>query len=131
MIGIFGWGRILAVLAVILALVGGGYWWGSTAESNARDAKELKMQKAAKIAYDAKVVDFNEISDQLEVAKHERTIVTRTITERVNKYVDRPIYRNECLDTDGLRDADAALIGKSGNTGEPAATVPPADTAKR
>lgn len=51
------------------------------------------------------------MSAQLEKAKNERTVEYRTLTQQVDKVVVRPVYRNVCLDADGLRIANTALAG--------------------
>jgi hypothetical protein len=47
-----------------------------------------------------------------------------TITKTVDKIVDRPIYRAECFDADGLRELDAAVTGRDDTPGKPAPAVP-------
>jgi hypothetical protein len=81
-------------------------------------------------AYQARTVQLNEVSAELERAKSEKQIVYRTITKRVETYIDRPVYQRECLDDDGLRDANAALAGRA-SSGEPAPAVPAAGAVGR
>ena len=56
----------------------------------------------------------------LENRNEKARIVYRTITERVDHYIDRPVYRNVCFDADGLRDANAALRGDAAPVPDPA-----------
>lgn len=49
----------------------------------------------------------------LEKDRTKTKIIYRTIEKQVATYIDRPIYRSDCFDADGLRDANAALRGES------------------
>ena len=67
-------------------------------------------------------------STDLENQRVQTQIKYRTITRTVEKVVDRPIYRNVCLDDDGVRYANTALTGQVAAPGEPHGEVPtPAD----
>lgn len=57
-------------------------------------------------------------------------VVYREITKTIDKYIDRPVYRNICFDDDGLRDANRALNGESAVTGKPSAVVPKTGASK-
>ena len=81
-------------------------------------------------AYQARTVQLNDVSADLERAKSEKQIVYRTITKRVETYIDRPIYVRDAIDDDGLRDINAALAGRA-SSGEPAPAVPAAGAAGR
>lgn len=45
--------RALAALALVLALIGAGYWWGHTATDNAWTARQAKADQAARVQLDA------------------------------------------------------------------------------
>jgi hypothetical protein len=49
--------------------------------------------------------------------------VFRTITKEVEHVVEKPVYRNVCIDPDGLRVANRAIAGGSAASG-PAPAVP-------
>ncbi len=72
------------------------------AEWDAANAKQRKAEahKSAKAA------------TGLEKGNADAKVVYRTITQTVDKYIDRPVYRNVCFDDDGLRDANSAILGK-------------------
>jgi hypothetical protein len=89
-------------------------------------AKAAAAELAAAEAYQSRTVELNQVSADLERAKHEKQVVYRTITKRVNTYIDRPIYLRDCADDDGLRDEDAALT-RTANPRKPAAVVPGPD----
>lgn len=116
--------KIAAVLALVAALTVGYLAIEHRGIVKGRAEVQAKWDEAkAKqiIANDKARTELNDIASQLETAKNERQIVTQTITKQVTKLVDRPVYRNICLDPDGLRIANAAIAGKA--TDIPAATV--------
>ena len=93
-------------------------------------AEAVAQKEADAKAYQIRTLELNDVSAELERARSEKQIVYRTITKRVETYVDRPVYQRECLDDDGLRDANAALAGRAG-AGEPTSAVPAAGAAGR
>jgi hypothetical protein len=119
--------RALFWIAVVAAIFFAG-WAANGWRLNAKhDADKLAAAKAAKEAYDAKAKQYNEASAALEAARNEREIVYRTIEKRVEKVVERPVYRNACLDSDGLRAINDALAGRASDPAESAPAVPAAD----
>jgi len=54
----------------------------------------------------------------------------RTITREVERVVESPVYRNVCLDADGLRLVEAAATGRAADTGEPAPALPASAAAR-
>jgi hypothetical protein len=93
-------------------------------------AEAAAQKEADAKAYQVRTLELNDVSAELERAKSEKQIVYRTITKRVETYIDRPVYQRECLDDDGLRDANVALAGRA-SSGEPAPAVPAAGAAGR
>lgn len=53
--------------------------------------------------------EINEISSEYEDLKHEQLEKQRVIYKTVEKIVDRPIYRNVCIDDDGLSEINKAI----------------------
>lgn len=109
----------MAALLAGLAIGFGGGWQLQSWRYGALEAKRLSAQveaekKRDKSSYDASV--------NFEKGKTRVETVFQTITETVEKIVDRPIYRNVCLDPDGvqaIRDAAAETA-----TGKPSNTLP-------
>ena len=87
------------------------------------EAAAARAQQAAAEAYQARTVELNDIAAQLEQSRHERKTVYRTITREVEKVVTRDVYRNVCLDVDGVRIVNEALAGRAG-TGNAIAAMP-------
>lgn len=104
-----------AALLAGIAIGFAGAWkaqdWRYGAKEAARLSATIQAEKARdKASYDASV--------KFEKGKTRVETVFQTITETVETIVDRPVYRNICLDTDGvqaIRNATAeTATGKSG-----------------
>lgn len=53
--------------------------------------------------------EINAISSEYEALKHEQSEKQRVIYKNVEKIIDRPVYRNVCLDDDGLSEINSAI----------------------
>lgn len=91
--------QLVIALLIAVAGFGAGIKWhaGIVAQRDLKELQESK-QEEQRLA--------NKIDNSAE--KHERTkarIETEfvTITERVQHVVEKPVYRNICVDADGLR----------------------------
>ena len=120
---------IYAVIALsFIGALGGiyakGYYSGKatvTAEWQAANEK-ARAEEAAKGA---------KAATTLEVKRAATKIVYRTVTKEVDKIVERPVYRDVCLDRDGLFLARCAILGQSADSCKPDKPVPPATPAYR
>lgn len=128
----------LALLAAAAAFAGGAWiGHGMTAASYRKDiiaeqAAKIEAVKQAADAVQAAAVEANRHAEELEKARAQREIVYRTITQQVDKIVDRPVYRTDCIDSDGLRHINDALRGQAApDTSQPDAAVSGADAAGR
>lgn len=115
-------------LAFVLSVSGAGIWghWRGYDEAEARYKSEIaQMVVDAKEAQEAdqrkREAAFMEASNNYEGDNAKAKVIYRTITRDVDKVVDRPVYRNVCLDDDGMRLANLALAGVA---------VAPADSGK-
>lgn len=123
--------RIYATAAaVVLAFVAGG-WIGHRVTAASYQADVIAEQQARAEAVQQAAEQANKHAEELEKARAQREIVYRTITKEVDRIVDRPVYRNVCLDDDGLRVINEALAGAPASAGEPDAAMPGADAAGR
>lgn len=120
---------LLAGVVVAGIIATGSFYEGHHIATQAEQAAMLKATQAAQAKYDAEVLAYNAVAQQLEVTKNEHAVLTKTITKSVNKYINRPIYKSECFDSDGLRDANRALSGST-RPSKPASVVPPAKPTK-
>lgn len=109
---------IVALLA--LSLGGAGAWNIQAWRYAAKDAQRIEAQ-AERDRNDRKAAQV--ASEGFENDKAKTEIKYRTITREVEKIIDRPVYRNICLDSGGLQLLREA-IGTTGNPGEPVSTLP-------
>jgi hypothetical protein len=124
-----GWllvgGAVLALLGAAIYMVYDAGYDAGTAEVRAEwfDANQAQRAKETK--------QGNTASTKLEQGNAEARIVYRTITQEVDRIVDRPVYVNACFDDDGLRHANAALAGALTPARKPDGAVPEPDAAGR
>lgn len=107
-----------ALLAGLLAFAGA--WQTQEWRYQAKEAQRLEALAEAK--------RMNELTADAGASGHESdkaAIKTefRTITREVRRVVEKPIYRNVCLDDDGLRILERAISGKPA-AGQPAPALP-------
>jgi hypothetical protein len=86
------------------------------AKADAAEAREATKRLQAAQAQD----------DRAAAAETVRTNTVREITREVPKIIERPVYRNSCLDADGLRLVASGVVAANGS---PAPTGGPADGA--
>lgn len=98
-------------------------------EQWSEEKREWERQSAALRAQRQNGID--EAAQILEKARNEKRIVYRTITQQVDRVVERDIYRRDCLDTDGMRLVADAFAGhlRTDDHPQPDAAVPTADAA--
>lgn len=82
----------------------GWLWRYSSAKTGAK-LDEAKLYKADT----QKVISA---ADKLEGVKDERQATYRTVDKLVYKIVDRPVYKENCIDTEGEEIVNKALAGK-------------------
>lgn len=106
------WQLIALAFAVVFALK----WFGDFKEELIEHGRvEVRGQwaNASEVRRTREKAQANTASQNLEKGNAKDRIRYRTITKTVDRYIDRPVYRNVCFDADGLRDANAAL-GRDG-----------------
>lgn len=91
----------------------------------------IERQRLEKIAADSRVLvrRIDRASEGFEADKSEILTKFMTITKEVDRVVEKPVYRNVCLDADGLRLLGRAIGAQSGAS-QPARTVPGSDPAR-
>lgn len=104
------WLLLSAVLAG-LALGGAGYFKGRSDANAACETRVVTMVEQARLAREAEATAAFKKAEKLEVDDAKAKVVYKTITQTVDRLVDRPVYRSVCLDADGLRVANEALSG--------------------
>jgi len=68
----------------------------------------------------------NTAATRLEAAHAKTRVEFRTITKVIEKIVEKPVYRDMCLDDDGLRAVNAALAGSIAPAAQPVDGLPDA-----
>lgn len=122
---------ILVYIGIALALIGFGGTVGWKVTANHYEAKAAKGDRIALADFETAVLGMNVLSKALEDSKGEIKVVYRTIERKIPQIIDRPVYRDECLDSDGLRIVAQAFAGKLDNSAEHAERVPAVDPAGR
>lgn len=111
-------------LAASIAALSVAFWAGWSVQDWRRYARELNAREDAAELQRLQARGADRAAVAHEDFKERERVVYQTITQTVDRIVDRPVYRNVCLDDDGVRAINAAVRGSDGNPGEPAAAVP-------
>lgn len=106
----------LAAAALILGAFGATYLYGRSAGA---DSVRLEWEEANQVQRAREAATAAEAAERLEGSREKERVVFQTVTKVVDKLVDRPVYRNVCLDPDGLRVARCAIRGESPDTCKP------------
>ena len=115
---------ITGVLALGLGLLA-GLWWGGQSKARLQinyelqitqmQAEQDRLRVAAVLAQAAALqanTDKANLAAVLAAQAGEKIHVQyRTITQVVEKIIERPVYRSQCLDADGLRQLNDFIRG--------------------
>jgi hypothetical protein len=107
--------NLTLISATIAAAIGFGAAWQLQAWRY--DAAELERVTAAADIRREDERLAHRAATKFETDRSTNATRTRTITIEVEKIVDRPVYRNVCLDVDGLQ-LIAAAIARSDIAGQ-------------
>ena len=110
----------LAAAIVAAALSGWLTWSAQDWRYGAKEAERL-AQVAELARMNAKAADMAAASHESDKAKTK--VQFRTIYQEVERIVEKPIFRNVCIDSDGLRVINTALAPKPAAS-QPAPAVP-------
>lgn len=113
---------IYAVLAIaVLGILSG---IGYRIRESGKESVRLEWEEANRIQREAEAKQAQEASKSLEGKREKAKVVYRTITNEVQKIVDRPVYVRECFDSDGMRLIAAAISGEGPAAPKSDAAVP-------
>nr|DAF88088.1 MAG TPA: Selenoprotein S (SelS) [Podoviridae sp. ctpWp23] len=101
--------RYLAVIATIIGIL---FWWNTDvkkAYQKGRDDMALEISNRLKEEAIKKAQEQRVQSEQYQDQKAEREEKERIRYVRVQKIVERPVYRNVCIDSDGVSVINAAI----------------------
>jgi hypothetical protein len=110
------------VVAAVAAAVAFGAGW--KAQGWRRDSAELERREDAAELVRLRARKADTAAATHEVFKERERVVYQVITETVDRIVERPVYRNVCLDPDGLRVLSDAIHGGHNDSGKPSPAVP-------
>ena len=111
------------LIAALIGLVIGGtsLWRVQEWRHDAIDKERLEAaQETERLR--ARVADKS--SEKHETFKEKERVVYKTITKTVDQIVEKPVYRQLCLDTAGLQQLNAAITGTLPAASEPTPAVP-------
>ena len=110
----------VVALAILGTLAGIGYKVRQSGYDSCKVewAKESEEQRKREAAASQKA------ATALEEERAKSKVVIQKRTVYVDKIVDRPVYRNQCFDADGLRCLNAAILGKDEAGCKPDGAVP-------
>ena len=92
--------QIYLIIAAISAVLSFGAGWTVQGwRFGEKEATRLEQEREAKIMREKAI---SSVAVALEKAKEKERVVYLTITETVERIVDRPVYSNICLDEDGV-----------------------------
>ena len=117
---------LIAFVVGAIALAG-IYAYG---RSEGAKSVRLEWEEATRVQREKEAQRAAEAATELEKVKTKTKVVYRTITQEVDRVVEKPVYRDVCLDPDGLRLANAALVGALTPAAQPDSGMRSIDPAK-
>lgn len=117
--------RLGLTIGVLLALIG-AFFYGQRVGTQRCEAAHMKAAAAAQEKREKQIVTAQAADTKAAEADAQRETIVRKITREVPKVIDRPVYRNVCVDADGVRlierSVEAANGGAPGgrSAGDPA-----------
>lgn len=112
----------LVALAVLGMLGGIGY----KIRESGKESVRLEWAEANATAREEEIQRSIMAAGALSADRAKRRTIIQERTEYVDKIVDRIVYRNVCLDPDGLRCLEEAILGKGSAGCKPDRAVPAA-----
>lgn len=101
-----GWQIGLLIAAALLLSALKLYDKGKDAGRDQAHAAYAKQLKKAQDEVKAKEAAIEKIALHQLAADQQRQITHQEIVRESTKFIDRPVYRNRCMDADGLRILD-------------------------
>lgn len=120
----FSFSAPLAMGLVVVLLFVGTYFKGRFDGRSACDKRVTALLEQAAAQERTAQRQALAASTALETANVKTEIKYRTIVKTVNQVVEKPVYRDRCLDADGLRLANDALAGSSASARESSRPLP-------
>lgn len=99
----------LAALAILATLSGIAY----RIYQAGADSVRVEWAEANRLQRESEAKKANEAATKLEVRHAKARVIYRTITQAVDREVEKVVYRDTCLLPSGVCLANAAILGKS------------------
>lgn len=93
----------LAGFAIGLAALIAAFFFGRHVGKAECEAMHLREEKKAADRLETRIVTAQQQDEKAVAADVVRETIMREITREIPKIVDRPVYRNVCIDADGVR----------------------------
>ncbi|HEX7873044.1 MAG TPA: hypothetical protein VF475_09045 [Sphingobium sp.] len=104
----------LGPVAAALGLLIAAFFFGRHVGTTEEEARYLRDEKKAAAKVEATIVDAQAQDAVSAAADVHRETIVREITREVPKIIDRPVYRNVCIDADGVRLIERAVATANG-----------------
>lgn len=125
--GVIPIGLILYALAAV-AVIGGIWAFHNHGVRQGRAEVQARWDAAIEEQREQESKAIEKASTKLEASNVKARVVTKQVIVEREKIIDRPIYSNVCLDSDGLRLARCAIAGENPATCKPDGPVRSAAT---
>ena len=107
--------RLGLAIGVVLALIG-AYFYGKHDGRTACERDHAVAQAKADAARDVVIRTAQQEDQRAAEADVQRETIVREITREVPRIIDRPVYRTDCIDADGVRLIRRAVEAANGGT---------------
>jgi hypothetical protein len=104
-------GNLIRLAATLLAGIAIGGWGAWQVQGWRQASADLARERAAHAQFRVNERTAQAASTTYQQESANARIQYRTRWRTVETLVDRPVYRNVCLDADGLRELNAAIAG--------------------
>lgn len=101
--------KLIAVLACFMLIVGAWQYDHSAQYKRGRESMAAEISGRLKDAAIEKAKSDQVISEKYQSEKAEREKMERVRYVQVQKIVEKPVFRNVCIDSDGLSVINAAI----------------------
>lgn len=118
--------RIAAAVGALLLVVG-AFFYGRHVGYTECENDHLKAAAAAQEKREKQIGRAQAGDAKAAEADVQRETIVREITREVPKVIDRPVYRNVCIDADGVRIIGRAVEAANGGAAGSRSAGDPAD----
>lgn len=113
-------------IGVLLAIIGAFFYGRSVGYDDCQN-EHFKAAAAAQEKREKQIGQAQANDAKSAEADVQRETIVREITREVPKVIDRPVYRNVCVDVDGVRLIERAVEAANGGAPGGRSAVDPTD----